>query len=68
MQHYQGSITMQHYQGQEKPPLPPISQNHNGIPSSEVMQKMDDLTRGQKADVEWLTHIATSNNDDDPPV
>ena len=63
------SITMQHYQGHEKPPLPPISQNHNGIPYSEVMQKMDDLTRALKADVvEWLTHVATSNNDDDPPV
>jgi len=41
---------------------------NDDIPHAEVVQKMDALSRALKADVEWLTQVVTSENEDDLPV
>jgi hypothetical protein len=60
-------IAIQHYQG-PKTPKPPVTHDHDGIPYHEAVKRMEDVTKALKADVEWLTKVVTSQDDDDPPV
>ncbi len=58
-------ITIQHYDG-PKNPLPPSVDVHTGVPYRVVEHGMDDISKSLKADLEWLTKVVTSD-DDEPP-
>ena len=60
-------ITIQHYEG-PKNPLPPITHDHVGIPYHEAAKTMDDITRALNEDIEWLTKVVLSDDDNDTPT